>query len=246
MGQAIIVGLRGLKLSVMLAVSTHLTADEAVKLSKGLASSLNNENASELTKLEIQTNSYQTCLPCHGPNAEGNPAQRAPALAGQHRWYLERQLDHFRTGIRGTHEEDIHGAAMRAIAMLLNDSDDQASILDEIEAFPLPHLTSVLEGDLQAGAERYNMSCANCHGEHAEGIEKFDAPRLNTLQDWYLVRQLKKFQKGYRGEHKGDTTGQEMRPMAMAVYTEKELADVATYIMSLGNSDGAGYSETTK
>lgn len=40
------------------------------------------------------------CVTCHGPMGEGDPAQEAPRLAGQHDWYLRDQLSNFKTGVR--------------------------------------------------------------------------------------------------------------------------------------------------
>ena len=42
-------------------------------------------------------------------------------------WYLARQLENFRQGIRGTHPQDFHGAQMRSMAQALK---DEASIND--------------------------------------------------------------------------------------------------------------------
>ncbi|HWY94198.1 MAG TPA: c-type cytochrome, partial [Steroidobacteraceae bacterium] len=45
--------------------------------------------------------SYAVCSACHGAQAEGNPQLNAPKLAGQAGWYLTRQLQDFKLGIRG-------------------------------------------------------------------------------------------------------------------------------------------------
>jgi len=55
---------------------------------------------------------YTTCGACHGSEAQGNYALQAPKLSGQHDWYLKRQLDNFRSGIRGTHVKDSYGKQM--------------------------------------------------------------------------------------------------------------------------------------
>ena len=44
---------------------------------------------------------YATRIARHGAAGEGNEAMGSPQLAGQNDWYLERQLNHFRTGARG-------------------------------------------------------------------------------------------------------------------------------------------------
>ena len=42
-------------------------------------------------------------------------------------WYLARQLENFRQGIRGAHPQDFYGAQMRSMARALK---DEASIND--------------------------------------------------------------------------------------------------------------------
>jgi len=68
--------------------------------------------------------SYGTCAACHGAKGEGNEAMNAPALAPLQDWYLVRQLQNYKAGIRGTHAKDAFGAQMRPMAMIL--ADDQA------------------------------------------------------------------------------------------------------------------------
>lgn len=61
------------------------------------------------------------CGSCHGPRAEGNRLLDAPALAGVDGWYLLRQFEHFRAGIRGTAEGDRFGRQMVMMAPALPD-----------------------------------------------------------------------------------------------------------------------------
>ena len=44
--------------------------------------------------------------------ARASGRTNAPRLAGMSDWYLARQLENFRQGIRGTHPQDFHGAQM--------------------------------------------------------------------------------------------------------------------------------------
>lgn len=67
---------------------------------------------------------YAVCLACHGPDGKGNPALKAPPIAGQYDWYLISQLHKFKAGIRGTNPKDITGGQMRPMSMTL--ADDQA------------------------------------------------------------------------------------------------------------------------
>jgi cytochrome c oxidase subunit 2 len=64
---------------------------------------------------------YTTCESCHGANGQGIWATNAPRLAGMSDWYLARQLDNFRKGIRGAHRQDFHGSQMASMAQMLTD-----------------------------------------------------------------------------------------------------------------------------
>ncbi len=59
---------------------------------------------------------YESCKHCHGAQAEGNYFTKAPRLAGQHDWYLVRQIENFREGVRGSHDSDQYGPQMKLFA----------------------------------------------------------------------------------------------------------------------------------
>lgn len=67
---------------------------------------------------------YATCQACHANDGGGVEALGAPALTGLNDWYLLRQTRNFKDGTRGSHEDDIRGAQMRAAAQVL--ADDKA------------------------------------------------------------------------------------------------------------------------
>jgi cytochrome c oxidase subunit 2 len=78
---------------------------------------------------------YNTCGACHGAKAEGNYALNAPRLAGQQDWYLKRQLENFRKGIRGSHNSDVFGHQMVLMARTLQDEqavDDMLAYLNTL------------------------------------------------------------------------------------------------------------------
>ena len=54
---------------------------------------------------------YPVCTACHGPTGQGNQAMNAPKIAGQHDWYIARQLKLFQLGARGTAKGDMQGIA---------------------------------------------------------------------------------------------------------------------------------------
>ncbi len=81
---------------------------------------------------------FQTCVACHGANAEGNQSLGAPPLAGQYSWYLLRQLQAYRSGQRGHAEQDSKGALMRQIASSLNSDQDLNDVMAYINTLALP------------------------------------------------------------------------------------------------------------
>jgi cytochrome c oxidase subunit 2 len=66
-----------------------------------------------------------TCVACHGPAGAGNQAMMGAApLNRSSDWYLYRQIENFRAGVRGYRPGDQGGALMRP--MILQLSGDQA------------------------------------------------------------------------------------------------------------------------
>jgi cytochrome c oxidase subunit 2 len=172
------------------------------------------------------------CKTCHGQQGEGQLALNAPALAGQSTWYLERQLQNFKAGIRGADAKDIYGSQMRPMAMTLADDNAVKNVAAYITTLPVAKPTPTLGGDAAKGKSLY-VVCAACHGQKAEGQLALNSPRLNHQHDWYLLRQLKNFKDGIRGKHPQDTFGAQMVPMAMTLADEEAMKNVIAYINSL-------------
>ena len=74
---------------------------------------------------------YALCAACHGPEAAGLVNMNAPNLTLQQDWYLVRQLQNFKNGIRGANPKDLFGQQMRPMAMILR--DDQA--IEDVVAY---------------------------------------------------------------------------------------------------------------
>jgi cytochrome c oxidase subunit 2 len=65
---------------------------------------------------------FVTCKHCHGPSGQGIWSMNAPRLSGTNDWYLERQLQNYKQGIRGAHPSDLYGKQMNLMTgMLRND-----------------------------------------------------------------------------------------------------------------------------
>jgi cytochrome c oxidase subunit 2 len=70
---------------------------------------------------ETGQQTYATCAACHGAKGEGNRALNAPKLTGLPSWYIKRQLEHFKAGIRGGDPKDTYGMQMKPMAMTIPD-----------------------------------------------------------------------------------------------------------------------------
>jgi cytochrome c oxidase subunit 2 len=66
---------------------------------------------------------YTTCGACHGYNGEGRFAVNAPRQAGMSDWYLVTQLENFRSGVRGAHDNDKYGMSMSLMAAILRSEE---------------------------------------------------------------------------------------------------------------------------
>lgn len=175
---------------------------------------------------------YKTCVACHGDKAQGNPNLSVPALAGMEAWYIERQLSHFKTDIRGNSPEDVLGHQMKPFAKALN--DEQITILaSSLSKLSFTKPTTRINGDLEQGKKYYLSNCAACHGNQAQGNRSLNAPGLRNLSAEYMTRQLNNFVQGIRGAHPQDKLGKQMAMMAKILPGEKGIEDVVAFIKSM-------------
>ncbi|MCP4868619.1 MAG: cytochrome c [Proteobacteria bacterium] len=75
---------------------------------------------------------FALCVACHGPDGKGNQAMNAPSLTDKDDWYLARQIEKFKSGIRGADPLDASGATMVPMAMTLPDDKAVADVLAHI------------------------------------------------------------------------------------------------------------------
>ena len=186
---------------------------------------------------------FGLCEACHGVRAEGNLNLEAPALAGREGWYLTRQLENFRAGRRGTAPEDLRGQQMRPMALTLESDQAVQDIVAYVVSLPHAPSATTVKGDVAHGKSLYTSTCVSCHGEDVQGNEGLQAPALKGVSDWYLLSQLEAFRNGWRGNAAGDTSGAQMRAMAMALPDEAALNDVVAYIASLEAAPAVAPSE---
>ena len=175
--------------------------------------------------------SYAVCSACHGPQGQGLQALNAPKLSGQDPRYLKKQLQHYKAGIRGTHEDDIYGRQMQPMAATLVNDTFIDNVIAYIGTLPDTPAPTTVDGNIAHGAKLYTI-CANCHGADGMGIA-LNAPRQAGINDWYLLNQLKNFKNGVRGEHPYDLHGKQMGFMARTLHDEQAMRDVVAYINTL-------------
>ncbi|MEP5764154.1 MAG: c-type cytochrome [Halieaceae bacterium] len=175
---------------------------------------------------------YGTCVACHGAAGEGMLALNAPALAGQQGAYLLRQLEHFKSGLRGADPKDSLGMQMRGMAATLADATAVEDVVAYIGTLPVPATPAGPDYNKRNGENQYNAACGACHGGTAQGNPALNAPRLAGLDAAYLKRQYRNFGDGIRGSHKDDRYGRQMKMMATMLKTEQDLNDVIGYILA--------------
>lgn len=173
------------------------------------------------------------CAACHGPKAEGMKTVDGPALAGLESWYLEKSIQDFRNGIRGTHEKDALGKQCAPMTKTLTTDEQVEALAKWLSEKELTKVKPTLTGgDAARGKTKYAV-CIACHGMDGQGMAALKSGKLVGQHDWYIERQLLNFKAGIRGTNPKDIQGLQMRPMAMTLVTEQDVKDVIAYIMTL-------------
>ena len=175
---------------------------------------------------------YAVCSSCHGAKGEGNKDLGAPKLAGQGAWYLTRQLHDFKSGVRGTQEQDTYGKQMVPFAATLVDEAAVRNVVAYIASLPDVRPESTVHGDPTKGKKLYE-TCTVCHGANGQGNWGTNAPRLSNMSDWYMARQLQNFRSGIRGRHAQDFHGAQMAAMAKPLADDQAINDLIDYIHTL-------------
>ncbi|MBX3026989.1 cytochrome c [bacterium] len=86
--------------------------------------------------------------------------------------------------------------------------------------------------DVARGAQLFD-TCVPCHGANGAGSLDRRAPVIAALPAWYVATQIGNFKAGRRGYHPDDAAGLQMRPMAMALFTDADVQAVAAYVATL-------------
>jgi len=132
----------------MAAMSVLLTSDKAIEDVSAYLNSLIPTKKSQVATTAIKNMPmstgnaikgklfYKNCAYCHGEQAQGNFAMNAPKLAGQHAWYLKRQINAYQQGIRGAHPADLYGKQMVLMSKVLHDERAVDDVVSYINSLP--------------------------------------------------------------------------------------------------------------
>lgn len=166
------------------------------------------------------------CAGCHGQNGNSqNPVW--PKLAGQHAFYIEKELYDFQNQRRVD-------ALMTPMAADLSEADikDLAAFFESvpgtIEAASADKITMGEKLYRGGNAERGLPACIACHGPEGEGSSPAKFPRLSGQHAPYLVKALQDF----KSESRSNDQKSIMRDVAGRM-SSIEIEAVSSYISGL-------------
>jgi cytochrome c oxidase subunit 2 len=113
----------------MMVMVSQLSEQEIENIVEWIASTESSKPAPSITANPHEGEKlFQTCAACHGAEGHGNKALGAPNLNGLNDWYILTQLNHFRSGIRGSEEDDTYGQQMKAASAVITSDQDAADL----------------------------------------------------------------------------------------------------------------------
>lgn len=171
-------------------------------------------NASQLRVDELVRNALQldqnaergkklysaNCAQCHGAQALGNAAKAIPALAGQRRAYLIKQLADFTESERAS--VDMHQVVARPEMAEPQVWADIAGYLNHLRPARFPET-----GDgrgIELGEAIFHEQCASCHEEDGRGDDDGFVPSLRDQHYSYLLRQTRSIASWHRSNVDAD------------------------------------------
>jgi len=163
------------------------------------------------------------CQHCHGLDGEASNVIY-PRLAGQHKKYIIKQLQDFRSGTRqGTMNEmaaDLTDSEIPALASYFSQKPTLAHKVRDKEFAAVGHYI-FYRGNPYSGVP----ACASCHGEKGEGSDTL--PRLAGQHKRYVADQLTQFHERTR------TNDNAIMHSIASKLTEMEIEAVANFVSGL-------------
>jgi cytochrome c553 len=134
------------------------------------------------------------CRDCHGASAYGSGERLVPALAGQRRAYLIKQLADF------TELERVATEMHRVVARS-EVSEPQAwmDLASYLNGLPVNVIAQTGNGEMVSlGEALYDQWCVSCHEEDARGDDEGFVPSLRNQHYAYLAREMRGMGAGHR------------------------------------------------
>lgn len=79
---------------------------------------------------------YTVCTACHGEQGRGSRQLNTASLVGMSDWYLLRQLEYFKDGLRGSNAADTFGMQMVPFIQMFESRQDLVDLVAYINTFP--------------------------------------------------------------------------------------------------------------
>jgi cytochrome c553 len=86
--------------------------------------------------------SFQVCVACHGADANGNEALKAPPLHQQHDWYLLSTLQRYKSGVLGNDPSNTNAQIMKGMAGTLADEQAMKDVIAYIRSLGRPQASA--------------------------------------------------------------------------------------------------------
>ena len=134
------------------------------------------------------------CASCHGRAARGDAARLVPALAGQRRAYLIKQLADFAESERVATQ--MHSVVVRSAVADPHAWADVALYLNSLP--PMAGSRARIARLLTLGEASYRQWCASCHEEDARGDDDGFVPSLRNQHYEYLLQEMRAMSAGHR------------------------------------------------
>jgi len=140
------------------------------------------------------------CKSCHGARALGYAPKLIPALAGQRRSYLIKQLADFAELERAATQ--MHVVVARSE---VSEPQDWADLTAYLNQLPVTSMPETGNGEMVAlGEAAYQQWCASCHGEDGRGDDDGFVPSLRNQHYAYLLQQMRALAASHRSNVEAD------------------------------------------
>ena len=165
-------------------------------LASGVESHASPERVDQLVKtaLDMDANTKHgatlyagQCKQCHGASAFGDATKLIPALAGQRRAYIIKELADFTELERVATQ--MHTVVARAQVSEPQDWADLAAYLNKLKPTPTPQTGSGKY--LSLGEASYRQWCSSCHEEDGRGDDDGFIPSLRNQHYAYILQEMR-------------------------------------------------------